>query len=229
MVIDEGYIKYRCHWTQEGAIAPSEVSNLTRYRDALHRLNFIGEYPDGIGFGNLSQRVTEQPEGSDSSSHAFIISGTQTGRLATLTADDYARVTQFDPAQNTLSCIGARKASSESLTHGVIYTSHPAIRAVIHVHSPDLWSRALHQVPTTRAAVPYGTPEMAAETLRLFQQTPLLQQRIFAMAGHQDGVVTFGDSLQVAYRTLIVWAERLNVFSSAQSRAALQLPFEMGG
>jgi len=218
-MIDEGYIKYRCDWIEEDAIAPAAVIDLTSYRDALHQLNFIGEYPNGIGFGNISQRVS--PLGQQT--RQFIISGTQTGQLSTLKATDYSLVTDFNPTKNTLTCKGLRKASSESLTHGVIYDSHPSIHAIIHVHHPQLWKQLLHQVPTTRADVPYGTPEMAAETQRLFAESPLMQQRIFVMAGHEDGIVTFGENLSLAYRTLINWAARLNIVSDA----ALQLPYKV--
>ena len=213
-MMDEGYIKYRCEWAEEDVISANAVVDLTCFRDALYRLNFIGEYPDGIGFGNVSQRLTNGVG-------KFMITGTQTGHLSTLTPADYAIVTAFNPAQNTLTCKGLRQASSESLTHGVIYRNHPAIGATIHVHHPQLWKRLLHQVPTTAATVPYGTPEMAAETQRLFKETPLLQQRIFVMAGHEDGIVTFGDTLQTAYRVLVQWGLMMNVVAES----ALQLPF----
>ncbi len=244
-MIDEGYIKYHCSWVEEDAIAPQSIIDLTAYRDALHQLNFIGEYPNGIGFGNLSQRslppvsppslsLLTSPLLSSSlhstaaiAADAFIITGTQTGHLSTLSAADYALVTAFDPVQNTLTCKGRRQASSESLTHGVIYDSHPAIQAIIHIHSPALWKQLLHQVPTTRAHVPYGTPEMAAETQRLFRESPLLQQKIFVMAGHEDGIVTFGENLQTAYRVLINWCVMTGFMSPPDSESALQLPHQL--
>lgn len=222
-MIDEGTIKYRCEWIEADAVSPQEVADLTCYRDALRQLNFIGEYPDGVGFGNISQRI--QPTAGASISE-FIISGTQTGSLDTLSAADYARVTHFDAQQNCLTCQGLRKASSESLTHGIIYASHPAIGAVIHVHHPQLWTRLLHQVPTTQASIRYGTPEMAEETQRLFSESHLLQQKIFVMAGHAEGIVTFGKTLQTAYRVLINWGAIANIFTPQASAAALQLPHQ---
>ncbi|MBE9060729.1 class II aldolase/adducin family protein [cf. Phormidesmis sp. LEGE 11477] len=220
-MIDEGYIKYRCEWIEKDAIAPQTVTDLTRYRNALHQLQLIGEYPNGIGFGNLSQRTLLSPI-PHLSTPRFIITGTQTGHLPTLAAADYALVTDFNPAQNTLTCKGLKKASSESLTHGIIYSAHPGIGAIIHVHNARLWQQLLHQVPTTSADIAYGTPEMAAETQRLFEETPLLQQKIFVMAGHEEGVVTFGETLQTAYRVLINWGMMLGIVSES----ALQLPHE---
>ncbi|PZO46076.1 MAG: rRNA adenine methyltransferase [Phormidesmis priestleyi] len=228
-MIDEGYIKYRCEWIKEDAIAepskgiaPSSITDLTAYRNALHQLNFIGQYPNGIGFGNLSQR-----QAIPSSFSAFIITGTQTGHLTTLTSSDYALVTHVNPDQNALTCHGLRQASSESLTHGVIYSAHPAINAIIHVHHPKMWQQLLQQVPTTRAHIPYGTPEMATETQRLFDESPLLQTKIFAMAGHEDGIVTFGSNLQMAYRVLINWAEITGALTPQASTSALQLPHQL--
>ena len=223
--MDEGYIKYRCHWVEKASATASDVAELICYRNALHQLNFIGEYANGIGFGNISQRASVP---ASASSPPFWITGTQTGKLPTLTAADYALVTAFDPLQNTLSCQGLRKASSESLTHGVIYANQPGVGAIIHVHSPALWQKLLHQVPTTRLEVPYGTPEMAAEVARLFGDTPLMQQRIFAMAGHEDGIVTFGDSLSAAYRVLINWCLMTAFVDQTAAAAALQLPYELG-
>lgn len=222
-MIDEGYIKYRCEWIQEDVIAPSSVTDLTAYRNALHQLHFIGQYPNGIGFGNLSQRTPKNLQGPDASTPSFTITGTQTGHLTTLTATDYALVTDFNPAKNTLTCRGLRQASSESLTHGVIYSAHPAIHAIIHVHHPQMWQQLLHLVPTTRAHVPYGTPEMATETQRLFAQSPLLQTKIFAMAGHADGIVAFGETLQMAYRVLLHWAATTGVLTDPAYLSALPI------
>ena len=234
MIIDEGYIKYRCNWIKTDAVAPQSVACLTPYRNALFQLGFIGQRPDGIGFGNISQRATEAiPSAAGVSvpqartQEQFIISGTQTGDRATLTAADYALVTHFSPEQNSLTCQGLRKASSESLTHGVIYSSHPAIKAIIHVHHARLWQQLLNQVPTTRESVRYGTPEMASETQRLFHESPLLQQKIFAMAGHEDGIVTFGENFQTAYRVLINWSLMTGVMSPLASNAALQKPYQL--
>ena len=51
--------------------------------------------------------------------------------------------------------------------------------------------------------MPYGTPEMAQEVVRLFADSGLRELRIFAMAGHEDGVITFGSSAaDAAYRMM---------------------------
>lgn len=221
-MIDEGYIKYRCAWINTDVVAHGSVADMTYYRDALYQLNLIGVLDSGIGFGNISQRVSSATE-----SPQFNISGTQTGALSTLLSSDYALVTDFNPKKNSLTCKGLRKASSESLTHGVVYSSDPTIGAIIHVHHSQMWKRLLDQVPTTRPEVSYGTPEMAEETQRLFQKSNLAKLKIFAMAGHEDGIVTFGETLEVAYRVLIIWGLRTGLFTQAESDAALHLPYQL--
>jgi ribulose-5-phosphate 4-epimerase/fuculose-1-phosphate aldolase len=124
-----------------------------------------------------------------------VISGTQTGGVAETTPGQYTRLTGWDVAANRVCCRGPVKASSESLTHAMLYDLMPGVGAVIHVHLHDLWMRLLHQVPTTREEVSYGTPEMAAEVKRLLVEDDLQRTCLFAMAGHEDGLVVVGADL----------------------------------
>ncbi|MBT9311517.1 class II aldolase/adducin family protein [Leptothoe kymatousa] len=194
-VRDEGAIKYQCHWRQTEPLPLDPYQALLSYRDRTYIAGLIGVYPDGIGYGNISCRCADNPD-------HFVISGTQTGHIPQLTIDYYARVTAVDLPQNTVTCEGPVKASSESLTHGSIYQLMPAVQGIIHVHHKGLWQTLLNQVPTTLPTVPYGTPEMAMEMERLTQESSLLDDKIFVMAGHEDGVVTFGESLEVADKIL---------------------------
>lgn len=43
-----------------------------------------------------------------------------------------------------------------------------------------------------------GTPEMAREVRRLFPHTAVRERMIFAMGGHEDGVVAFGHTSEQA-------------------------------
>ena len=87
-MIDEGYIKYRCFWHKVPAIAQAQIVELNQWRTKLYQLGLIGEYDNGIGFGNISIRLTHSSQ--------LIISGTQTGGIANLTAQHYTKVTDFD-------------------------------------------------------------------------------------------------------------------------------------
>jgi len=90
------------------------------------------------------------------------------------------------------------------MTHGVIYDLDNALRAVLHVHSPDIWNSAASQgIPVTNASVEYGTPEMSREVERLYSQSDVRYKGIFSMGGHKDGVVAFGHSVEEAGNTLL--------------------------
>lgn len=186
--MDEGVIKFNCHWTAEshGLEVPEA---LMHWRDHMHALKQIGIYEkEGIGYGNISLRL---PEG-------MLISGTQTGHLKTLNADQYALVTDYSIAQNSLHCTGLVKASAESLTHLAFYEADPSIQAIIHIHNAALWHDLMDKVPTSDKAVPYGTGAMAAEIKRLFEETDLATEKLMAMGGHDEGLIAFGATMDEA-------------------------------
>ena len=194
-MIDEGYIKYQCRWHRESAIAKADITELNQWRSELYQLNLIGKYDNGIGFGNVSIRL--------GSSQQLIISGTQTGGIADLTAKHYTKVVDFDWRKNYVVCRGEIKASSETLTHAAIYVAEPKVNAVVHVHHQQLWNELLHRVPTTDPNCAYGTPEMARELIRLCQQPQTKQQKIVIMSGHESGILTFGRDLTEASEVLL--------------------------
>jgi len=200
-MIDEGYVKYEMAWQVGAPPDADEIRELNRWRRVLFAAGLIGEYRDlGIGYGNISQRCRRDGH--------FIISGTQTGHLAELGAEHYARVTDYDIAGNRVACRGPIKASSEAMTHAAIYELGAGIDAVVHVHSRALWQRHLGQLPTTCADVAYGTPEMAREFARLYRDSNLRTVGVAVMAGHDEGLVSFGhDMTQAASRILSLCAD----------------------
>jgi ribulose-5-phosphate 4-epimerase/fuculose-1-phosphate aldolase len=128
----------------------------------------------------------------------FIITGTRTGGVAGLEPAHVTTVTGVDIERNSLECAGPVEASSESLTHAAIYGCDPAIGAVIHVHHLPTWNALLGVVSTTSEAVPYGTPAMAREIERLYRASDLPLRGIVVMAGHREGLITFGRDLDEA-------------------------------
>lgn len=191
---DEGVIKFNCHWTQTNPLPSSKLKSLIDCRNQLFKLGLIGVYPDGIGYGNISQL--------DHAKNQFVISGTQTGHFAQAMPEHFALVTNYNIKENFIVCEGPIKASSESLTHAMIYETFPDVTAVIHIHSAEHWKRLMHQVPTTGVAIPYGTPKMAEEIKRLAKESDLPQSQILVMAGHEDGIITFGSTLDQAFQVL---------------------------
>jgi methylthioribose-1-phosphate isomerase len=198
---EEGVIKFDCHWLKTEPLAYETIENLNDWRNRLYDFGLIGVYEDGIGFGNISIRLGP--------SNQFVISGTQTGGIPRLHEQHYTHVIDFSLEKNSISCKGPIQASSESLTHAVLYRLSPEINTVIHVHHRNLWDRILNQVPTTARDIPYGTPEMALEVKRLFENSDLKVKKIFVMAGHEEGVVTFGKDLAEAANILFFYLHRL--------------------
>ncbi|MGH8162825.1 MAG: class II aldolase/adducin family protein [Rhodanobacteraceae bacterium] len=158
-------------------------------------MGLLGMAESGVGFGNVSLR--------DGTTDSFYITGSATGGLPTLTPQDCAKVLAYDFEQNWLRCEGRVIASAESLTHAAVYAMDPEAGAVIHGHDAALWQGLLERGFSTRPDVPYGTPAMAREVQRLFRETDLHLSRVFAMAGHQDGIVAFGHDLREALSTLV--------------------------
>jgi len=205
MIPVEGVVKYREEYTACAPLEPALVAELAVWRRLLWDAGLIGQDParyDGAGFGNASMRTRpyDRPKGQRS----FLVTGTQTGKDADLGPDRFAIVETYDIANNLVRVRGPVRASSESMTHGAVYDQSPQIRWIFHAHSPEIWRRrdALG-LPSTHPAVAYGTPEMAQEVVRLFADTGLREGRIFAMAGHEDGVITFGSSAsETAWRML---------------------------
>lgn len=194
-MIDEGYIKFKLEWQVAPVLSSPQMASLLAMRNRLHRMGLIGVYPDiGVGYGNISVRKSGTTQ--------FYISGTRTGAIAELTAKEITLVSTYDIAANAVTCRGPVEASSESLTHAAIYECDPRITAVIHVHHLAFWRDALDRLPTSRREVPYGTPEMAAEVARLYAETDLPQARILAMGGHEEGIITFGEDLEAAWKVL---------------------------
>ncbi|OEK04051.1 class II aldolase/adducin family protein [Roseivirga misakiensis] len=184
--MDDGYIKFDLEWIKGAAPNLSGLEELLFWRDNMYALGLIGyDKQYKVGFGNISQKIGDKE---------FVISGTQTGHIDSLGIDHYTIVKEYNIQENALTCFGPVKASSESLTHAAIYEADPIINAVIHIHHDAQWLKWLGDLPTTAENIPYGTPEMALEIHRLFKETPKGEMKVIAMAGHQGGLISFGET-----------------------------------
>jgi len=193
--MDEGYIKFEAEWDKSPPMPIRYFKKLNTWRKKLYDLGLIGVNPDGIGYGNLSERFDRKG--------SFLITGSATGKLNALTPMHYCLVSRVFPEENRIICHGPVIASSESMSHAIIYRECPEAGGVIHVHQKNLWLRLMHVKPTTDASAEYGTPEMAMAISRLLEETDLRESRIFIMAGHEDGVFSFGRTLDEAGEILL--------------------------
>jgi ribulose-5-phosphate 4-epimerase/fuculose-1-phosphate aldolase len=197
----EGVIKYQVtHIQKPLPLTSGDLTQINVWRTIAYQLGIIGQDPtryQGLGFGNISQVIT-------SPTIQFIISGTQTGWEETLAPEQYCGIVTAHIQKNTMTALGLCKPSSEAMTHAMIYAVKPTIKAIIHAHSPEIWhaTQAL-KLPCTAANIPYGTPEMALAVEQLFITGQLGDSGTFAMLGHQDGIVSFGSTLEKAGLDLI--------------------------
>ena len=166
----------------------------------MYAAKVIGAYDNGIGFGNISQRLN---------GNQFIISGSATGNLKKLNNQHYAIVRAYDFDKNQVTCTGSTKASSESMSHAAVYQTYPEVQVVIHIHHLQLWKKLIHNIPTTSADVSYGSPEMAAEIIRLLKMPGTSEQKFLAMAGHEEGLIAFGKTFEEAADIIYKYLDQL--------------------
>ncbi len=184
----EGVIKFQLRHAPGAPLPEGELIEIDAWRRILFQLRLIGQDParyQGFAYGNISRRLAA---GRDS----FVITGSQTGGLAQLRAEHYVLVQECRPEENLVIAEGPIRPSAESLTHGALYAADPTLNFVMHAHSPEIWRRATElAIPMTRPQAEYGSPQMAAEIARL-REMGAFARNIFAMGGHEDGVVAFG-------------------------------------
>jgi len=191
---NEGYVKFNCCWLKTKPLTFGQFAEINRWRKKLYQKGFIGAYPNGIGFGNMSIRLKADN---------FIITGTATGNFERLNKKHYTEVTGFNLQKNQLTCLGPIQASSESLTHGAIYQSSKEAKAVIHIHNLKMWNKLKGRLPTTAKNISYGTPAMAKAVKRLFRASNAKIEKIMVMGGHSGGIIAFGKNLNEAGKILL--------------------------
>ncbi|MFM8449572.1 MAG: class II aldolase/adducin family protein [Haliscomenobacter sp.] len=190
----EGYIKFQAHWTPCAAFDAGLLEELNAWRQRCYARGWIGAFPDGIGFGNISQRVD--------SGGRFFISGSATGNIPVLDAAQYALVEEVQAASNALWCSGPVIASSESMSHAAVYAACAQVQGVIHIHHRGMWEYLLAQGQATHPEATYGSPEMVEAILNWLAGQAYAPTGVFAMAGHEDGIFAYGRNLEEAFRQL---------------------------
>lgn len=204
----EGVTRFEARHTH-APLAPRRfaalAAELAGWRTVLARLGLVGQDPQrygGAGYGNVSARLGPFP--GERGARPFLVSGTQTGGKPCAALDDFAWVRTYAIAHNRVESEGAVPPSSESMTHGAIYDLGGHIRYVFHGHCPVIWrDAAALGLPVSDPAVAYGTVAMAREIARLAQTTALLDRRVLAMGGHEDGVIAFGRTAPEAGAALV--------------------------
>ncbi len=193
-VHEEGYIKFDARWEQTPPLVGVYPKELLDWRNRLFVHGLIGMLPDGIGYGNVSERLRGD---------TFLITGSATGGVSELTTEHLAMVEDADASANTVICKGPVVASSESMSHDAIYRATPAIRAVMHIHHLGMWRYWKGRLPTTPDEARYGTPQMATALLECARPLAVQSYGLIVMGGHREGLIAFGPSHEIAGRCLM--------------------------
>ncbi|MGR8980807.1 MAG: class II aldolase/adducin family protein [Gammaproteobacteria bacterium] len=195
----EGVIKYRLDYRPTAPRNFPEYAELNAWRTLLFQMGLIGQDSKrygGLAFGNISFRLNDSLQ--------FVITGSQTSGLMRLSNEHYSTILSADPSRNHIVAEGAVKPSSEALTHAAVYAANSEVKAVVHVHSPVIWRNyQTLALPAIAPGIHYGTQAMAEAVLEMFTLNLLQEKPVFAMLGHEDGIVSFGASIPEASQTLI--------------------------
>ena len=184
MMSDDGVIKFQYNWKKEKLETTENLEELIKFRDLAHEKGFIGMYEDGIAYGNISKRVES----------GFLVSGSATGSITQTNPNHYSMVDQWSIENNKIWCCGPITASSESLTHAVIYDELPQINAILHIHHLQLWERYYHVLPSSCSQIPYGTTDMAS-AVKFLVRNQEEDEGVFLMKGHREGLVAYAKDM----------------------------------
>lgn len=202
----EGVTRFVLHHRNQrdlGCVPASMLFALNRWRTRLWDLGLLGmngNRYEGLGFGNLSARLA---------GGGFVITGTQTGAARRLGEQGWCVVEGWNVQANQVQSYGPVAPSSESLTHAALYALSPVVGAVVHGHHPDIWhAQDADGTPRTHAHITYGTPQMATEMARLWQEGRFRRVHRLAMAGHEDGVVSVGVDVHAAGDAMVAWLRK---------------------
>ncbi|TMJ05492.1 MAG: class II aldolase/adducin family protein [Bacillati bacterium ANGP1] len=162
--------------------APFPIHELLDERDLRHieRLYGIG----GLSYGNLSAR-------KDARRFWMSASGVDKSNM-TEVGRDILMVKGFDRDRNVMLLsvplhVRPRRVSVDAIEHWMIYTEHPEVGAIVHVHA---W---MENVKSTTINYPCGTIQLAGAVADIVRQSPTPQRAVVGLKNH--GLTITGPSL----------------------------------
>lgn len=158
------------------------IDELLSPRDLAHvrRLFGIG----GLSYGNLSAR-------KDARRFWMSASGVNKGAMTSI-GRDILMVKGYDAERNVIllsvpPAVEPRRVSVDAIEHWTIYTAHPGVGAIVHVHA---W---MDGVPSTQIQYPCGTLQLAQAVSDLVRASPNPTRAVIGMRNH--GVTITGPNL----------------------------------
>lgn len=153
--------------------APFPIEELLSPRDMAHvrRLFGIG----GLSYGNLSVR-------KDARRFWMSASGVNKAAMKTV-GRDILMVKGYDADRNVILLsvppdVEPRRVSVDAIEHWMIYTQHPGVGAIIHVHA---W---MEGIPSTQIQYPCGTLQLAESVAELVQGSPEPTRAVIGQRNH---------------------------------------------
>ncbi|MDR7522253.1 MAG: class II aldolase/adducin family protein [Armatimonadota bacterium] len=162
---------------------PFPIEELLGPRELAHvrRLFGIG----GLSYGNLSVR-------KDPRRFWMSASGVNKGAMKTV-GRDILMVKGYDPGRNVILLsvppnLEPRRVSVDAIEHWMIYTEHPGVGAIIHVHA---W---MDGIPSTQIQYPCGTLQLAQAVADLVRAAPDPTRAVIGQRNH--GLTITGPTLE---------------------------------
>lgn len=162
--------------------APFPIEELLPPRQMAHVRKLFGI--GGLSYGNLSVR-----EGA----RTFWMSASGVDKSALQTIGrDMLLISGYLPEERSMVIslppeVEPRRASVDAIEHWMLYTEHPQVGAVIHVHA---W---MEGIPSTQVNYPCGTAELAREVAELVRRQPDPARAVVGLKNH--GLTITGRSL----------------------------------
>jgi len=162
--------------------APFPIHEMVDARDLRHieRLYGIG----GLSYGNLSVR-------KDRTRFWMSASGVDKGNMKVV-GRDMLLVKGFDAERNVMllsvpPAVAPRRVSVDAIEHWMIYTEHPQVGAIVHVHA---W---MHDITSTTINYPCGTIQLAQAVADVVRQAPDPARTVVGLKNH--GLTITGPTL----------------------------------
>lgn len=190
---ETGGVKFRPERLAGESPTCADLAELNFYRSKLRHLGFIGQDANGIGFGNVSLKPEDQT--------GFFITISGGALRESIGQADLVFVKNWSFTENTVRFQGPGIPSAETLTHAAIYQADSSAGAILHIHSRSIWDGLIARGHATGDAAEYGTTAMA-QGVREFLNRPERLTNVFAMSGHEEGVLAVGRDLAEAYSNL---------------------------
>jgi len=161
---------------------PFPIQEMLPEKDMAHVRRLFGL--GGLSYGNLSVR-------QDATTFWMSAGGVNKGDMQVV-GRDMLLITGYDPDAKAMRCsippqVEPRRASVDAIEHWMIYTEHPQVGAIVHVHA---WMK---DIPVTTVNYPCGTAELAREVAELVRQAPDPTQVVVGLKNH--GLTITGRSL----------------------------------